>query len=80
MVRLMLVLAPVMCLLGGVAVSALLNKFIKEMKKTTENRSSTSTTGNLQGKGKRAEAAAAAAAKGKSEVLNLAFFLLSYCL
>ena len=31
MVRLMLVLAPVMCILGGIAVSALLHKFMKEL-------------------------------------------------
>jgi len=31
MVRLMLVLAPVMCVLGGIAVSALLGKYMKDV-------------------------------------------------
>ncbi|XP_044751464.1 dolichyl-diphosphooligosaccharide--protein glycosyltransferase subunit STT3A [Coccinella septempunctata] len=40
MVRLMLVLAPVMCILGGIAVSHLLGKFMKNMEQTKpqENR------------------------------------------
>jgi len=31
MVRLMLVLAPVMCILGGIAVSSLLQRFMKDI-------------------------------------------------
>jgi len=31
MVRLMLVLAPVMCVLGGIAVSSLLGRFMKDI-------------------------------------------------
>ena len=31
MVRLMLVLAPVMCILGGIAVASLLGKYIKDI-------------------------------------------------
>lgn len=40
MVRLMLVLAPVMCILGGIAISHLLSKFMKNMEPTKpqENR------------------------------------------
>lgn len=41
MVRLMLVLAPVMCVLGGIAVSSLLGRFMKDIDpgaKTQEKR------------------------------------------
>jgi len=39
MVRLMLVLAPVMCILGGIAVSALLQKFMKDVELKEEKKS-----------------------------------------
>jgi len=46
MVRLMLVLAPVMCIMGGLAVSSLLNKFMGELRSgmtASENKSESST-------------------------------------
>lgn len=38
MVRLMLVLAPVMCILSGIAVSALLSTYMKEAKETSQHK------------------------------------------
>lgn len=37
MVRLMLVLAPVMCVLGGIAVSSLLGRFMKDIDQSGKN-------------------------------------------
>lgn len=53
MVRLMLVLAPVMCVLSGITISHLLSKYIKSV--DTSTASSTSTAANKEKKAKKLE-------------------------
>lgn len=58
MVRLMLVLAPVMCVLGGIAVSSLLGKYMKDLDwggKTQEKQRPVKTKEAASPQGKRQE-------------------------
>lgn len=55
MVRLMLVLAPVMCILGGIAVSHLLSKFIKNVDTSAVSTSFTPNTTEKETKPVRSE-------------------------
>ena len=46
MVRLMLVLAPVMCILAGIAVSSMLNTYMKQLDEVKTDKKKTKFEGN----------------------------------
>ena len=51
MVRLMLVLAPVMCILGGIAVSSLLGTYMRDLDSNSSSTSTSATSGTHSHKG-----------------------------
>jgi dolichyl-diphosphooligosaccharide--protein glycosyltransferase len=86
MVRLMLVLAPVMCILGGIAVSSLLSTYMKDLdsSSTTSVASTSSSHGHKTGD-KKARGKADPSYTMKSEIATvfvclMSFFLVSYTL
>jgi len=73
MVRLMLVLAPVMCILGGIAMSGMLNRYMKDLDSGSALLGTSSATAQPKGVDKRSKTKADSNYVMRSEVNSLKF-------